>query len=902
MKIGSAMPTLPRLRFSALVALSLCPAVGLALPASARQAVVGVTATSGPTLGDVLPQLRWNVAQSGSLLVVDPKNVSSRTALPTPPDTGYRLTTLAPVFARKVVPVGTVTVLAPTEMAVLATRPGVADPDKSLRRDEVMRRLAASLTPRQWEMLGSAEGLGAADLDGAQRSLFLTLLPDPFRAASRAGGTAVTLSESQRTQVRVRVAKAVNWTFHAPGAAGQRASMFIMPLPKLSADGKPAEEYLLQSAPDFNRPDAFGQTLRETVPSHLKPGDLDFATPALNAPVSLHGAEASGALTLGELVRRVREATGAELYADGRVAALPIWTRGETARAGDVLKAMCYAVMGTFRKVSDPDAERPAYVLTDDREGIGTRLARLQEWYEAAQQRKTVRDAELSARIREANGAQYVRFDDADPLASLPALRKKLATSRAGEGMYGAGPEVSIDELPIALQGPIREQITQLSRLSPGKPADTDKVRLETQTRVGFLVPDVGEVSAPGIRFDPSGGVSSSLARPLTIAEKGAPEKVRVPALPGRALFANSTNAEEAQEVVGAAKARGFNQVWVEVTPGMESQTTLLAAIAAGKKEGIAVWAVMRALYTRGTVEGTPDTGILGGDSAVYARSRQGVLPGAFDPIPIAPAVGKWLAPDDSATQAFVTAWATERARTPGLAGIVVRDSAAPGYSTPEGDGDLRSCAAGNDFGYTPRLRLAFLRREGYDPVDLAGGQIVGVDLGLPFFPDASPTRILRLGAGGTPPAEPVAVQALRNWNRSRYEAGAKFLASLRQALKQAMPSLPVLIASRPVPYASTNAEAWFGSWDAPNRLPYPSKGQPGGMIPQAKQAHIFSTLAVASLTPSEGTQEVDSSRQIAGLLARDWQGWDGLVLDLSGVPVAKVVRLLLDAILPPVG
>jgi len=76
---------------------------------------------------------------------------------------------------------------------------------------------------------------------------------------------------------------------------------------------------------------------------------------------------------VGDLVRRVAKAANAEVYADPRLARLPVFVQGdEAARAGDVLQALCWAVTGAFRKVGPA-----AYVLTNDVAGLGTRKAAL---------------------------------------------------------------------------------------------------------------------------------------------------------------------------------------------------------------------------------------------------------------------------------------------------------------------------------------------------------------------------------------------------------------------------------------------------------------------------------------------------------------------------------------------
>jgi hypothetical protein len=113
------------------------------------------------------------------------------------------------------------------------------------------------------------------------------------------------------------------------------------------------------------------------VPSRAKPSQLAFDAPALDVRVSLVGAQ-----TVDDLVGRVAKATGLELFADQRVGRLPVWTKGNAARAGDLLEALARAITGAWRQVTPaaPGTNRPVYVLADDVVGIGVRYARLWEW------------------------------------------------------------------------------------------------------------------------------------------------------------------------------------------------------------------------------------------------------------------------------------------------------------------------------------------------------------------------------------------------------------------------------------------------------------------------------------------------------------------------------------------
>jgi hypothetical protein len=905
-----------RRRFATVLAvalpLSLTPSPAFAAGRVQEQSVPPATS---PTLDDALPKLAYDTARFGALLVVDPKGTkppAGAAPLPDAPASGYKLNELAAAFGRKPVRVGTsLTVLAPTEMVVLNDRPGPPDPAAGLRGDEILCYLAASLTPAQWEKLGGAAGLGAADLTPEQRQMFDALVPNPLRVrrdppAGSPAGTApqtVTLTDAQRSQIRLRLGRAVSFLF-TPG--GTERALFVLDLPAPEKDGAPARWRALadRNAAFTPRPDAFGQALKRTVPEQPKPGDLDTSAAAFDAAVSLAALENGGPLTVGELAARAGKAAGAEVYADGRIAKLPIYARGDSARAGDVLAALARAVTGAYRRVG------PAYVLADDVEGLGTRIARIAEWHEAARARRAEYEAALAGRAPVPEPSKYLNYAADDPVAAQPGMREKLGRSRASRGVYGAGPEVGIGELSPAAANAVREQV---KKVQPDAAATISRVRLEARTRASWVLPDgMGEADAAGLSFDPLQPAADDLSDPGDAFAPPA-RPVALPAVPAkRALYVALTDAKEARKAVAAAKAKGLNQLWVAVTPGDPAGTAALAAaVAAGKGQGVAVVAVARLLSApREGTSGEPDVNILGQDSPAYAASRKNVPSGPLLLVPVAPTDRTWLRPD-GANRDALTARLSELARTPGLAGLALTDTAAPGYNTPEGEGAIRTTAVGNDFGYTPEARLAFLRAHGYDPVDLSAVTLVGVDLALPFYPDAGrPPRAPVGPYAAALPAAGSAEAALRDWNLARYQTGADLLAGVHAALRRAAPGLPLYLAARPSPVVSLGGTGWFGSWDRPDRLPYPKAGgpNPGERVTLVQSAHEFSKDALLALPyPDDpaakpaGTVS-DYARSLTALLgARGGPaGWDGLVLDLSRLPLERALSLLEGGVAPP--
>ena len=502
---------------AALVALYFfSPTVVLPVWAQQNQA----TATSGEavpftpptTLAAGLKNMEWRAAQRGPLFAVNPQGTSlwrpkrdphlppdaeqpmaDPIGPPDGPRNGYRPETLAPFFGRKLTRCGSVTVFAPTEMTVLATNlKGSPDPLAGLRRDEKIKILQASMTDAQWKQMGSPAGLGAADMDATQREIYLSLLPDPFIVTqweiSKSTGNdnqmsytapkKTTLAGAERMQIRLRMNRTTSMRIPSStdknGGYGQYVST--------QAENQPMVQ--VSHPNEYGNPDAFGVLLKDTVPARLKPGHLAWDTPALDVDVDLRGAK-----TVGELMARLAKASGLELIADARVAALPLWVYGDPvttpslpgtrpgttgaadaaklapdtttspsaepapARAGDVLKALCWAVTGTIRKVG------PVYLLTDDLEGIGTRQARISRWTNDGNIRKGQILAKYDPIIRAHQPLQYTGFAPNDPAALDAATVTKVeAQWQTSVGRY-RGVTQSTSELPDAQQKMVRKAI-----------------------------------------------------------------------------------------------------------------------------------------------------------------------------------------------------------------------------------------------------------------------------------------------------------------------------------------------------------------------------------------------------------------------------------------------------------
>lgn len=901
-------------------------AAGLVLVAPARAqpgavAPAAVDPAQIRTLDRALDLVAWDAARHGALLAVDAANtrpwqprpqpgVPSPPLAPLPPPRfdGYALRTVAGYFGRKTFRLGTITALAPPEMTVLNANPGKGDPMAGLRRDEKLRLLQASLSQAQWARLGSPNGLGAGDLAADQSALFLSILPDPFRVRKitlgPGGGhiyrpdaeSAMTLSPSQRASVRLRLTRSLAWSFMSANSPNSTHGFG-------RTDPRPEGTEILTIVDTFEyypRSDAYGVRLKAELPNRLKPGHLNFNAPVFDAPVSL-----ATPVSLGEMIKRIGQATGIELYADPRVGELSLWTRGTTARAGDVLKALCLAVTGAFRRVG-PEGEASApFVLTHDVVGLGARRALLGEWAADLQARKRQIEESIQKRIAAQKPAQHIRFTDDDPLAPSPEMQRRVEEdiSRRDQSprRFDGPGTMAVTDLPPAAQAIIKEQ---LARHRTSEPLRTDRVVLNLRMRLSYLVPGLGEVDSPHLGLD----FNSLLPPPQPSAPptpEGATGPVTLtPDVATRALHITPQTVEEVAQVAQEARRRGLNHLWVEV-PEADGKALLAAAVQAGKENNLTVVAVVRLLRVPAAGQNDAmarnlDVNVLG-ESAGRHAARRLSSPALYPWVRHALLrSGDWLRVDTPAAAVQRKRHLREIAATPGLAGLALCDTAAPGYALPADAGNIYG-TGGTELGYTPEMRLAFLRQKGADPIDIGSNPHVGGNVAtrLPFFDPDNVSRVTFVdGRAVAPPGGQTLPQ---KWNGFRYDANARFLAELYKTLRAEHPDLPLLLQDRPQHFSAL--PGWYGSWDKPGGLPrtYFAGNQQQTLVQRARvssryvvRSIVYYGLPLGVAPPGPQPTPAEAyARSIRYFLEKEKRGWDGIVLDLSDRAVPEALPLL---------
>lgn len=784
---------------------------------------------------------------------------------------------------------GAVTAIAPPTMTLLNTRPVNANIYDGMPPQDAMKFLAASLTQGQWQQLKGNQGLGLSDMvSETQRGLFTAILPQSLLVAPQtptgisAGSAASALGTRDLTallpQVRLRLRRRLGILV---AQVGDPSFLNV----EASRDAGQETHYRLVSNEYFSpKTSLYGVPVRAEVANTPKPGDLDLDSTTLHVVVPLAGVK-----TVGALLSNVGKLSGLELYADRRWEGRALTVLGTplSAPAADILHSLAFCLTGTYRRIG------PAFVLTDDVLGVGTRRAIVSEFETTA---SAMRQKALYAAGDSLAGAQS--------LTDLPPATNSMTYSQSqkkkSQQWYA---QSGFSNVTQTLDQLTPEQRTAVE----ATPAYTDsggvmhRPDLAGQIIVGedpaleLLVPTVNGPVDPGLYttlfalFQPSpsppdapkDAAPSSLASP-----SGAPPMLLatlIKPIQGRAVLASPHTAVEVQELVAAMKKLGLNQLWLPVIPSNQvsdnsppspapsgSLALLSQAIQATKGTSIGIYAVVDLLARPSTTPAdAADLTLLGWTSAQAqaALNQRETLAGP-SPYKLAislPTVdGVAVSPFSAAVGKELLVLTHTLATTPGVAGIVWRATATLGYEGSEGldpDRDFLS------LGYALPGRLAFLRKEHVDPVDLFPAGMGGrADTSLPNFDDAALELTLET-----------------KWHQFRSDADRSLLQSLFHQIATdgaALLSKPLLLVQQRGPRPPT--VTWFGSWAGPD-APLPMfRSSVGVAVAEKAQARAQSKLTVVDLPVPSSLAEATILRQWSGPLqsiGRN-QSWDGFVLD----------------------
>lgn len=833
------------------------------------------------TLSQGLRLLGWEAERQGVLLTVAPGDIgreANAPLLPAQPTMNEVATTFGCV-ARKF---GGITTVAPQNITAINTRPGLADQNDERETSDNFDALLASLTDDQWRAYGSEQGLGYEGLSSDQQALFAGTIPDPFTLEyglrDKTGERrTVRFVGKERLALRLRGSLLTSvWGRNVKGG-------YSMPLHfhlNLAERKLPAPYFRDQNQYRFQKETRYGQKLSLEMPNRLKPSDINFAVLTQTIPVTVPPDSKPGKpLYLGELVKRIGQSANIDLRADPRLASQPVFVVGETAPAGDVLRAVCYATGGTVRRVTS--GSQSVYVLTDDREGFASRRAVVDDWEIAARSVHFGSNADFRDALKGRNLVRFLRFDPDEPVTLSPDLLKRLVSPE--ERRKGGQMDLISSNLPADQRSYILDQAQRTATEYNGAYAiSADKIAVGVSLWNGYVLPD-----GTRIVHLPSVDYADLAADPLP---KPAP-----PSPSGMSLVARVQTPDEARAVVAEAAKQKSGAVWLSFSETEAGRAALVAGIVVGKKVGLPVWAVVSLLRPVPTPPDlSPDVNALGETSDKYALRRwnqKGEAP--------------WLVPDESRAGQTRAAFAVSIAQTPGLAGIVLRDTLPPGYREDartrrvdvwNGDPGPSFEGAAANLGYTNAHRVAFLRENSADPMDVVPYTLFQ-RINLRFFDYDESTLALK-------------------WRVWRNERGATFLTLVRDTLQKNVPNVPVLWGGGLV---LANVERRTQRGQTALYFSYPSDTPaPPLFWTTAAQGTQATMLSATKGTPVETTRpkmgrvlldvggpsrnNLTAGERAASLADKCGPGWDGYVLDLSYLPwpdAQKALQTMADAAKP---
>ncbi len=779
-----------------------------------------------------------------------------------PPPAAASPTVVANTFGDITQDFGSVTAIAPATHVLLNPNPTPLDMSVDTDQDTAFKMLAASLDDTQWKMLTSEGGLGLPDLtDDTQKLLFHALFPHGQLWVASQDPAQAKLPDDQRTDTR-NVSEQIN---SIRVRMGQKAGIYVHDLKgqPIFFGGPPAN--LLQ--PHTWQPKDTGATqnaaiLRASIPNSPKSSDLTLSDTKFQQTVTL-----TGITTVGDLVARIAAKTHTELYADPHYASRALTVIGPTpeASASDVLRALALAVVGTYRQVG------PAFVLTDDLEGVGTRRRRLFNVLHGRYYQDQKRQDDASLSLRKHRSTQVRSLPTfGDPLAMTSDQMKSMPDRQEIPGVPDWNDNVPFDKLTSAQQDRVRQiadayEKRQDEKAARGKedaiprePNPTGAVTLDAEYIIQFLVPTVQEPVDTPMQDSLFGLFSTSNATPDPSdaeEEKSAlaklPPAPPLPPLlrfrPHRAIIGHPTTPAAVDALIAAMQKIGLNELWLDVFSEGKSHVAtkgtdiLTEALTKTQGTGIAVYADLSLLsWGYYPPKSTWDLDILGQNSHFFVDyDGEGLYYPAVPP-PVS------ASPVSATVKKTLTDMVRSLASRSGLAGFVWEDAT-------QGKGLVYTPAEG--LGYTLPMRLAFLRAFHADPVDITNTWY-NEDLSLPTFDDSTVEDALT-----------------KQWKDARLEANALLLTELRQAIP-ASANKPILM-----------DRAGYGqrslmSWDDPHQWP-PSLPPPSGQVVPAK----LGQPELVRVTVNDAADTDALARSLQALLppsADDKGAWDGYVLDFD--------------------
>ncbi len=723
---------------------------------------------------------------------------------------------------------GHVFALAPPTMTVLNTDPDLASlPLGVLAGQHPETYLLGTLTPAQLKQVAGA-GLAWADMTVDQQSLIRALLPEPLdivpisakllkrgegtdaqRDAARDAFDAQTKhisGEALYDSLRLHAYLTAHFYVNAPSGFGIGDTSDT--LETTGAYALPFGGYRNTEA----RGKALEPTLRADVPNTPKAGDIFWNRKDLGATITL-----SGAKTVGELVTRLGKATHLELYADTRYEPLTLALAGDAAKpqtAGETMQALALCVCGTWRQVG------PAYVLTDDVQGLGARQQFLSEIGQIWANRLTEAGKSAGQHLQTLDWIHQLSFAPGDLGTLSPKLIdavQKQDGSNKGRLPWGSLPpdlqdylrnhfEHYGDDAPAIMPEFVKmgeSMKAAAASVKPDSPVDTTlNIRLGVElpdTGVMLLSPYSVQSPKPDTKPDTEGKKAADTDQASPVGPLVFPQALR-------GLLCAPKTPEEARAVVAQLPKMGLNALLIDVfTNGRtyfpntalppdskDAGSVLQAALDAAKPLHLAVYAVVDTLCWRKdgrSPHPLPWPTGYGEDLTLTGETPEQVIQRRFDagsfsteydhPNHLLTEEGGrgWVSPLDPRVRTALPSLVRTLATSPGLAGLIFQNATPPGYTKQEFDSD------GISLGYTPENRLAYLRRVHQDPIDLSQYDLVSVFVSTEDFFGNYTVAVTGFESSSESKAA---------WSKYRADADTSLLADCWNAAHAVAPLLPL--------------------------------------------------------------------------------------------------------------
>ncbi|MBC8143823.1 MAG: hypothetical protein H7Y38_20520, partial [Armatimonadetes bacterium] len=574
-----------------------------------------------------------------------------------------------------------------------------------------------------------------------QKTWFLSALPSSFRLheSEQVGdGWGDTRSTKQTATLKpetlkLRVVRSMSWNYRQ-GESGFMGFGHSETPPRQPGERFWEHSYTTEEAAENQQTyrDRISKIVIFSEPNRYVPGALPLNKPPLfGKTVSLAGAK-----TVGELVMRIADKTGIELYADRRVSALSVTLGGSSdARAdcADLIKALCLATTGTVRGVGEKGDET-VYLLTGNQKGDAATRLSLSEWASDVEALLQAEQTALQTVAKKGDYVANVGFDPQSPtsLSSdlMRTIEKNIRNPQPTSENHGYQ-TIPVSALPPAGQEQVRRDLErhaqwQTNGVSP-LDAKTVYASFYVQTQIvaegygvfsGSSLSSLGSLleKQPAKRPAPNTGtVTGAVALPPVLTKFAA-------------LQIGPTTSEEARDAARWARSRGFAALFVPVSLWDDAAVSRFGAVVEGAKgAGVAVYPVVSLFRVSGddakVCADLSRTRNVSGETLLQYGKRRMDAPAVrlddYTRSQVAPLLaGDWLDAFDNAVQDAAAKRLSAVAGTPGIGGVVLADVAAPGLqsASPEWTNGATGARSG---GYTLANRLAFIRQENIDPLDL---------------------------------------------------------------------------------------------------------------------------------------------------------------------------------------